>query len=95
VDREALMLLSETTNAAGVRDHVRRHGRPGRTAGRVLNVDFDPRSGTIRAIVTTGGRIDGDRLLACGSYAVVVRTGNSHTTDDVHRGPELVDGVPR
>ena len=40
--------------------------------GRVLDVDFDPRSGSVRALVTTAGRIDGDRLIACGTYAAVV-----------------------
>ncbi len=48
----------------------------GDVIGRVMDVDFDPRSGSIRTLVTTGGRVDGDRLVACGSYAAVVRTGD-------------------
>jgi sporulation protein YlmC with PRC-barrel domain len=45
----------------------------GDDVGRVLDVDFDPRSGSVRALVTTAGRVDGGRLLACGSYAAIVR----------------------
>lgn len=44
--------------------------------GRVMDVDFDPRSGSIRELVTTGGRIDGRRLVGCGSYAAVVQREN-------------------
>jgi sporulation protein YlmC with PRC-barrel domain len=40
--------------------------------GRVMDIDFDPRTGSIRELVTTDGRVDGGRLLACGSYAAVV-----------------------
>jgi sporulation protein YlmC with PRC-barrel domain len=41
--------------------------------GRVMDVDFDPRTGSIRELVTTDGRVDGGRLVGCGSYAAVVR----------------------
>jgi sporulation protein YlmC with PRC-barrel domain len=41
--------------------------------GRVLDVDFDPNSGSILNLFTTSGRIHGARLVGCGSYAVVVR----------------------
>ena len=40
--------------------------------GRVMDVEFDPRTGSIRELITTGGRVDGDRLFGCGRYAAVV-----------------------
>jgi uncharacterized protein YrrD len=46
--------------------------KTGDDLGRVMDVDFDPRTGSIRELVTTGGRVDGGRLVACGSYAAVV-----------------------
>jgi sporulation protein YlmC with PRC-barrel domain len=45
----------------------------GNDIGRVMDVDFDPRTGIVRELVTTGGRVDGSRLVSCGSYAAVVR----------------------
>jgi sporulation protein YlmC with PRC-barrel domain len=42
--------------------------------GRVMDVDFDPRTGSVRHLATTGGHVDGGLLVACGSYAAVVRT---------------------
>lgn len=46
----------------------------GEERGRVLDVEFDPDSGSITGLLTTAGRIDGSRLVGCGSYAVVIRT---------------------
>jgi hypothetical protein len=115
MDREALMLMSETTmrrvfttttaigpdgitvaSAAAVR------GAQGRTAELLAGEyqimgerliteagdDFDPRSGSIRSLITTG-----DRLVACCLYAAVVRTGDGHTAHNVPRERELVDSV--
>lgn len=45
----------------------------GNDLGRIMDVDFDTRTGSIRHLVTTGGRIDGGLLMGCGSYAAVVR----------------------
>lgn len=41
-------------------------------AGRVIDVDFDPATGAVTAVITTDGSVSGDRLIGCGSYAVVV-----------------------
>ncbi|GAB7044669.1 MULTISPECIES: PRC-barrel domain-containing protein [Catenuloplanes] len=41
--------------------------------GRVVDIDFDPRTGTVTGLVTDNGTVDGARLMGCGSYAVVVR----------------------
>jgi uncharacterized protein YrrD len=41
--------------------------------GRVMDIGFDPTSGAIIDVITTGGLIDGRRLIGCGSYAAVVR----------------------
>jgi sporulation protein YlmC with PRC-barrel domain len=40
--------------------------------GKVDDVDFDPGSGVLLAIATTGGQVDAERLVGIGSYAVVV-----------------------
>lgn len=45
----------------------------GNETGTVQDVDFDPDSGRVVALITSTGSIDGDRLLGCGSYAVMVR----------------------
>jgi sporulation protein YlmC with PRC-barrel domain len=44
----------------------------GEEMGRVLDVEFDPESGSITRLLTTAGRVDGSRLIGCGSYAVVI-----------------------
>jgi sporulation protein YlmC with PRC-barrel domain len=41
--------------------------------GRVLDVEFDPDTGSVTGLLATIGRIDGGRLVGCGSYAAVVR----------------------
>ncbi|GAB7046666.1 PRC-barrel domain-containing protein [Catenuloplanes indicus] len=45
----------------------------GNEIGRVVDIDFDPRSGRIVGLMTESGTVDGERLIGCGSYAVVVR----------------------
>jgi uncharacterized protein YrrD len=40
--------------------------------GKVDDVDFDPGSGVLLTIATTGGKVDAERLVGIGSYAVVV-----------------------
>ena len=40
--------------------------------GVVKDVDFDPADGTVRAILTDREELTGERLVAAGSYAVVV-----------------------
>jgi sporulation protein YlmC with PRC-barrel domain len=45
----------------------------GHELGEVDDVEIDEQTGTVRALLAKGGRVvDGDRLLAIGSYAVVV-----------------------
>lgn len=41
--------------------------------GSVDDVEFDPHTGAITALVLAGGRVEGVRLIAVGSYSVVVR----------------------
>ncbi|ACV78941.1 PRC-barrel domain-containing protein [Nakamurella multipartita] len=41
--------------------------------GSVLDVDFDPGSGRLAALLLAGGPIDATRLLGVGSYAAIVR----------------------
>jgi sporulation protein YlmC with PRC-barrel domain len=40
--------------------------------GKVDDVEFDPGSGVLLSIATTGGQVDAERLVGIGSYAVVV-----------------------
>ncbi len=40
--------------------------------GKVIDVDFDPADGIVRALLTDREEVPGDRLVAVGSYAVVV-----------------------
>lgn len=41
--------------------------------GEVKDVDFDPETGTVRALLTKQGEVAGDRMLGLGGYALVVR----------------------
>lgn len=41
--------------------------------GKVKDVEFDPRSGSITALVLDSGQVDGINLVGVGSYAVVVQ----------------------
>lgn len=45
----------------------------GDEAGKAEDVEFDPESGQITAIVTSEGDIAADRLIGVGSYAVIVQ----------------------
>lgn len=45
----------------------------GAELGTVDDVDFDPGTGSISYLMSADDRIAGDRLIGCGSYAVVVR----------------------
>jgi uncharacterized protein YrrD len=44
----------------------------GTELGTVTDVDFDPETGAITALITTSEAIAGDRLIGLGGYAVVV-----------------------
>ncbi len=44
----------------------------GDEVGQVQDLDFDPETGAITTVLTSQGPIEGDRLIGCGSYAVVV-----------------------
>ncbi|MCZ4119239.1 MULTISPECIES: PRC-barrel domain-containing protein [unclassified Streptomyces] len=46
----------------------------GEEDGIVQDIDFDPRTGSVSALLTSGGNIPGTRLIGIGSYAAVVRT---------------------
>jgi sporulation protein YlmC with PRC-barrel domain len=53
----------------------------GHELGTVDDVEIDEAEGTVRALLAKGGRVvDGDRLLAIGSYAVVVRAADDDLT---------------
>jgi sporulation protein YlmC with PRC-barrel domain len=49
----------------------------GHELGHVVDIVFEPTTGALTGAMTTGGRIDGERLIGCGSYAVVVRGGGT------------------
>jgi sporulation protein YlmC with PRC-barrel domain len=51
----------------------------GNEAGVVQDVDFDADSGRVLSLITSSGSVDGDRLLGCGSYAVMVRAVDGHS----------------
>jgi sporulation protein YlmC with PRC-barrel domain len=56
----------------------REHGKlvlssAGVDLGKVDDVEFDPKTGALTALVLTDTSIDGKRLLAAGSYAVIVQ----------------------
>ncbi len=53
----------------------------GDEAGTLEDVEFDPASGAITALLTSAGEVAGERLLGIGSYAVVVRAEAGHSTD--------------
>lgn len=40
--------------------------------GMVDDVEFDPASGALQHLITAADRVAGDRLIGCGSYAVIV-----------------------
>ncbi len=66
----------ETAGLAG-KDHTflgkRVLATTGDELGQVDDVDFDPGSGVLLAILLPGQEIDADRLVGVGSYAVVVQ----------------------
>lgn len=41
--------------------------------GTVQDIEFDPRTGAITALILASGQVPGSRLIAVGSYAVVVQ----------------------
>lgn len=41
--------------------------------GKVKDIEFDPHDGAVRALITDGEEIPGNRMLGLGSYALVVR----------------------
>lgn len=45
----------------------------GDEVGRVKDVEFDPDSGQVRAVITESAEIDGPRIIGLGTYALVVR----------------------
>ena len=49
----------------------------GDESGTVHDVDFDPESGRVTSVITSTGSLDGDRLIGCGPYAVVVRAADA------------------
>jgi sporulation protein YlmC with PRC-barrel domain len=46
----------------------------GQELGEVKDIDFDPATGTLDALVLKTSKVAGSRLLAVGSYAVIVGT---------------------
>ena len=45
----------------------------GTDIGTVDDIDFDPASGAVISLHTSNGPVYADRLIGCGSYAVIVR----------------------
>jgi sporulation protein YlmC with PRC-barrel domain len=44
----------------------------GDEVGQVQDLEFDPETGTVTTVLTSHGPVPGERLVACGSYAVIV-----------------------
>lgn len=44
----------------------------GNELGEIIDVDFDPETGAVNALITKDDKIAGERMIAIGSYAVVV-----------------------
>lgn len=44
----------------------------GNELGEIIDVDFDPETGAVNALITKDGGITGERMIAIGSYAVIV-----------------------
>lgn len=47
----------------------------GKDLGPVIDVDFDPDTGAVTALVLVSSRLAGDRLIGIGSYAAIVHAG--------------------
>ena len=45
----------------------------GTDIGTVNDIEFDPASGAVISLKTSNGPVYGDRLIGCGSYAVIVK----------------------
>jgi len=45
----------------------------GTEIGTVADVEFDPRTGQVLSLLTASGTVPGNRLIGCGSYAVIVQ----------------------
>jgi sporulation protein YlmC with PRC-barrel domain len=52
----------------------------GDETGTVHDVAFDPETGRVTSVLTSDGEVDGDRLIGCGPYAVVVRAADPATS---------------
>lgn len=72
-------LTSASGRVAELSDkRYREHGKrvlstAGVDLGKVTDVEFDPETAAVTALVLEEGTIDGGRLLAAGSYAVIVQ----------------------
>ena len=69
---------ADDTVAALADKHKRLMGKPvlntfGEDLGPVTDVEFDPKSGRLITLTLKTGSIAGERLLAVGTYATVVR----------------------
>ena len=51
----------------------------GTEIGKIKDIDFDPDTGHVQLLVTDRGDLPGERLVGCGSYAVVVSVGTTET----------------
>jgi uncharacterized protein YrrD len=83
--QDAVMVddISRLTTASGrvaeLSDkRFRQHGKrvlsaEGVDLGKVTDIEFDPETAAVTSLVLAEGSVEGDRLLAAGSYAVIVR----------------------
>jgi sporulation protein YlmC with PRC-barrel domain len=76
---DARRLTSASGRVAELSDkRHREHGKrvlstAGVDLGKVTDVEFDPETAAVTALILDEGTIEGARLLAAGSYAVIVR----------------------
>jgi sporulation protein YlmC with PRC-barrel domain len=78
VKREDVLVVPSGRLAELTDKKFKQHGKlvlsaAGVNLGKVDDVEFDPTTGAVTALVLDGTTIDGRRLLAAGSYAVIVQ----------------------
>ena len=74
---DALHTARDDNEQARVDKHRDVLGKPvlseyGDGLGEVTDVDFDPETGHVRALLTKQGEVRGDRIIGLGTYAVIV-----------------------
>ncbi len=76
-DLDAIVLADDNLSALGDKHHAPLNKRvltqAGFELGALQDIDFDPDTGELVALILADGDVEGARLVAVGSYAVIVR----------------------